>query len=362
MQTGSKILFASNHWGPHLTIEPLEAGLRDQRICYLVEGVSKIRRREQGLPFLDMKKINDTWGSLEKFILDENIRAVVRSTSESVIEENVESLASKTAKIVGIPVFVIEDFPGNYQQNAHERLDCLFVEDESLIEFHSSRGINRGSIYNYGNPRYASLDLIDTAQNRQKARRHLGLSENERALLWAGQPDSTDSYLALTRLLPALDKTQVTLLFKAHPRDQFYVEGGYSELLGKRSASHRDIIDISEFSDTIRLYCASDLVVTQFSSAAVEASYLGVPALFVLFQDLGRKYLRQWKGYEELPWCSGGSAFLIEEPDQIDSTLQQALFDERSRKKVIKNFNDRFSAKSSGAKFITTLIQDLVTT
>ena len=360
MKAGSKILFAAAHRGPYLTIEPLEAELKDQQICYLVDGVSKTGRTEQGLSFIDMDRVNKDWGSVEQFILDENILAVVRSTSGGVIEEDVEFLASKAAKQVGIPVIVIEDFPGNYRQKAEERLDYLFVEDESLIEFHSSRGIDRGSIYSCGNPRYAKLNHVDAVATRQKVRRQLGLSETNRVLLWAGQPDGTDSHLALQRLLPILDGSHVTLLFRAHPRDRFYIDGGYGELLSGSPARSWNIADVSTFPDPIGLYCSSDLVVTQFSSAAVEASYLGIPALFVLFEDLGKRYLREWKGYDRLPWCSGGSAFLIEEEQQIDEVLNQALFDGPSRQAVIDNFKQRFSAKTDGSRSITNRIQTAV--
>ena len=44
-------------------------------------------------------------------------------------------------------------------------------------------------------------------------------------MLWAGQPDHDNSFLALERLIREYSGDSVTLLFRAHPRDEFYLKG-----------------------------------------------------------------------------------------------------------------------------------------
>ena len=349
-------LFAAVHKGPYLSIQPVEEELGPDQVAYLVEGVTKEERVRNASPYMDMGRVEAKWGCLEAFLEDMQVEAVIRSSSEDVLERNPEDLASVAARNVGVPVFVVEDFPGNYWAKPGERLDGLFVEDDALIELHSSRGVDPHVIYSTGNPRYNVLRSLDTRRAKLETRRVLGLA-GEPTVLWAGQPDGDSSYLALERLLHHLGEHQVTLLFRAHPRDRKYTCGRYGELLGRASMK---VLDVSNYSDVLGLYCSSDLVVTQFSSAGVEASYLGVPALFVLFDDLGKAYLRSFKGYETLPWSKDGCSFLIEREEEVKDVLEQALFDRSSREEVCASFQRHFGSRKDSAQGIADRIRSTV--
>lgn len=139
------------------------------------------------------------------------------------------------------------------------------------------------------------------------------------------------------------------LLFRPHPRDEYYALGSYSDLL---IGSGLNFLDVSSFADIIGLICASDLVGTQFSSVAVEASHLGIPSLFVMFPDLGQKYLAGHKGYRLPPWSQDDCSFLIEYEDSAGRILKQALFDKVSRDRVCANFLARFGSTRDGAEVI----------
>ena len=356
MNPQARFVFAAVHRGPYLSINPLENELGADGVLYLVEGVSKEERIGNGLPYLDLGQVERKWRNLERFLQDSGAAAVIRSTSEDVIESNVEHLASVAAGSVGIPVFVIEDFPGNYWTKPGERFDALFVEDDITAGLHKSRGVQQGVIYSTGNPRYNELSRIDTGGRREETRMSLGLHD-EPVMLWAGQPDGDNSYWALTRILDGVPNDGCTLLFRAHPRDAAYRKGAYAGLLANSSVK---VLDASTYPDTVGLYCASDLVMTQFSSAGVEASYLGVPAVFVLFDDLGKQYLRSAKGYDRLPWCEGGCAFLIEEEQEVKGVLEQALFDSSSRETVRTNFQHRFGERMESTALISNQILALV--
>lgn len=334
-------LFAAVHKGPYLSIQPLEKEFGREDILYLVEGVSKWERSQRGVPYLDLDQVEQQWGTLDNLMRRLRVKSVIRSSSENVQERNVEELAAMAAQRVGIPVFVVEDFPGNYWLKKNERLDGLFVEDDYLVEVHQSRGVAPDSIQITGNPRYQMLSQINVDQNRAAIRHDLGL-EGERVMLWAGQPDGENSFWALKRLFPGLVQNRVTLLFRAHQRDEIYLKGHYDELLAENRIR---VVDVSDHPDVIGICCASDLVATQFSSVAVEASYLGVPALFVLFDDLGKQYLRAYKGYDTLPWHQNGCGFLITDESDIIDVLNSALFNDSSRNMVCANFTRQFRAR-----------------
>ena len=351
-----RFLFVAIHKGPYLSIQPLEEALGAGRFLYLVEGVARQERADQGLTSLDLGQIQEEWGSLEDYLRRAQVRAVIRSSSEDVPGVNAEELASTAATNCDTPVFVVEDFPGNYWPRPGHRLDSLFVEDNSLVGLHCSRGTDPGVIYNTGNPRYSWLMSVDRDGQRLKARKALGLA-NEPVILWAGQPDGDNSYWALERLLRHFNRHRVTLLFRAHPRDLSYQTGKYDALLAE---TNMRVVDVSPLPDVVGLYCAADLVLTQFSSAGVEASYLGVPTLFVLFEDLGKKYLMDHKGYDRLPWCEVSGAFLIEREDEIADVTEQALFDSSSRDKVSANFQRTFGARSDSALLIAHRIRQII--
>ena len=349
MSPSVDVLFVAVHKGPYLSIQPLEKELGPDRILYLVDGITRQERDRSGLSYADPSRLSREWGTIEDLLCRQGIKAVVRSTSEDVPDENVEGMASRAARDAGVPVFVVEDFPGNYWAGSGERLDGLFVEDRSLATLHRSRGVDSEVIHATGNPRYAVLvDSVNRDERRARTRSALGL-EDEPVMLWAGQPDGDNSYRALERLLAGYSYNRGTLLFRAHPRDQAYATGKYDPLLASSSMT---VVDTSAHEDVLDLYCAADLVATQFSSAGVEASYLGTPALFVLFDDLGKEYLRTHKGYETLPWSDAGAAFLIQQEEEAGVVLEQALFDAPSRERVLLRFRELYGSRRDGAAVI----------
>ncbi len=87
---------------------------------------------------------------------------------------------------------------------------------------------------------------------------------------------------------------------------------------------------------------------------------MGVPAMFVLFDDLGKQYLRRYKGYETLPWCQDACAFLIEREDEAGAVIERAIFDEASRDEVRTNFHRRFGARTDSAGVIARRVRQAV--
>lgn len=347
---------AAVHKGPYLSIQPLEEELGPERVIYLVEGVARQERLQNGLHYFDLTKVASKWENLEDFLYSSGVQAVIRSTSENVSERNVEDLAAVAATNLGIPVFAVEDFPGNYWFNPNQRLDGLFVEAGSVAMLHRTRGVDPTVIHCLGNPRYDLLMGLDRDSIRQTTRQALGLPD-EPTILWAGQPDGDNSFQALERILGRFTSPNTILLFRAHPRDTAYNSGKYTTLMGNVSPR---VLDVSSYSNAIDLYCAADLVITQFSSAGVEASYLGVPALFVLFDDLGKEYLRSFKGCNALPWCDAKCTFLVEHEDEVGMVLQNALFNSALRKQVVAEFQRQFGADMDSAGQVVRQIRTVV--
>ena len=349
-------VFTAVHFGPYQSLLPLEAVLEPRAAVYVVEGISKAHRKLKGEPLLDVSDLGTKYGGADSFLAALRPAAVVRGVSEGVEGDDAEALLAEAARARSVPVFAVEDFPGNFWPRPEERLDALFVEDESARALHASRGVPSAKVYVTGNPRYDALRRVDRAARRAETRQALGLQE-ETAVLWVGQPDAGDSAATLERLLPDLKRLGVTLLFRAHPRDAGYRTGRYDQLF---ASSGMRVLDVTSAGDVVGLCCASDLVATQFSSVAVEAGYLGTPAVFAVFEDLGGRYLRTHKGYAVPPWCENNCAFLIDDVKIALPVVDRALHDAGTRRVVLENFSRRYTMKPDSAPAIAAVIRERV--
>jgi len=348
------VLIAS-HMGPYLSLLPLESELGSHNVQFLVSDVALADRQLKGLKYLDLSVVQKRYGGLTRYLSEENVNAILRSSPDLSVRNDVESKIGLAAQELNIPVFVIEDYPGNYFKATSERLDSLYVEGEYSLELHVGRGIPRERIKIFGNPRYDQLYNFDTETVRRLSRRKLGLDDAP-VLLWAGQPDGENSYTTLTRLLSNFSIRDYTLLFRAHPRDTTYKQGRYQKL---NTYGLHKVIDVTDFSDPIKLYCTADLVATQYSSAGVEASHLGIPAVYLLFDDLGKSELLRSKGYDLLPWCREEGAYLIADEEQVDEVMRTALFDGESRTRTKNIFRHKFMGHNASQAISTDVVQCL---
>nr|MBI3612727.1 CDP-glycerol glycerophosphotransferase family protein [Nitrospirota bacterium] len=346
------LLFAAVHMGPYQSLVPLEKAFEGIPVKLLVDGPARDTRRSAAGEYWDLRRIEATYDSMDRFMQGESVRAVIVGTSDGLPDGSVEDLAVRAATAAGITVFVIEDFPGNYRHRVDSRLDGLFVEDDLLRGVHSARGVPLDRIYCTGNPRYDVLRTLDQERIRADTRALLGLGA-ERAVFWAGQPDGDNSYLALERLMPHLSREGMVLLFKAHPRDTAYQQGRYGRMLSGAAS----IKDVTQEKDTIGLCCAADLVITQFSSVGVEAGYLDTPALYALFDDLGKAYVRRHKGYDMVPWAARECAFALDSSSDLRGIIDSALFDEAARARVRENFRRCYRARPPAGEAVAAVIR-----
>ncbi len=346
-----RALFVGVHAGPYSSILPLERPLASLSPIFLLDGMALSLRRDAGLSCVDINAVIAGNGSLDRFLCAQGIQVILCGTSDGLMEGNLEESVRETATALAIPVFVVEDFPGNFRHCNRLRLDGLFVEDDSICRLHESRGVSQGVAFGLGNPRYDALRQVDPVSLREKTRSQLGLTR-EKVVLWIGQPDGGNSYKSLERILPTLLSSGAMLLFKAHPRDTFYASGAYKGLLPSSDVCQ----DVTSVKDTISLCCAADLVLTQFSSVGAEAGYLGTPVLYILFDDLGTAYLREHKGYEVVLWAREGCAFLLRSSDSIQEVFETALCSGAARSMVRQRFQYRFKSRPPSSSAIAAMV------
>lgn len=330
-------VLAAVHKGPYLTLAPLERELGAANCVWLLSGTAAGERRRQGLDFEVMTK------DCSRAVARLKPRGLIRGTSELREAENPERRLAAAFSAAGLPVFVVEDFPGNYTGDPASRLDGLFVEHETTRRHHLRRGLAADAVIVAGNPRYAQA--LPPTPSRAAARKRYKLGR-EPVVLWAGQPDGSLGRRTLKALWPALKREGAVVLYRAHPRDKDFGRPP------SRPGVRVPVVDVSAEADPLPALKACDLVVTQFSSLAIEAGRFGIPSLFVLFPEVGRAYLRRRNGMTRLPWCEEGAAFLLEDKKRAGSTLRAALSGKAVRKKILRRLSDDRRRAVGAAKLI----------
>lgn len=280
------------------------------------------------------------WLEAEQRLADfvrSGLRLLVCGTSDSAEGRAVESAARRAARERGMPVAVIEDFPGNYCHVPGGEPDVIFVESEFAARLARAKDASP-SVEVCPSVRYDSLrrKLSDLRSGRAA-----------HAVLWIGQPETRDSLETLKRLLPALEARGIPVWFRAHPRDAGYAGGAYAGL---------PVEDLTARPLEECLARRPRLVVTQFSSVAIEAGFWGIPSLNALFDDLGAKTLAAKKGYAVPPWCEEGAAFLVRREAEVRQVLRQALDSAEARASVLAQFDRYFRVTEDGGQCLMNVL------
>lgn len=271
---------------------------------------------------------------------------MVVGTSNSARGRRIESAARCAATGARLPVAAIEDYPGNYFDVPHAATRLLVVESAFSERVYRAR------------PNTPPMAIIPPARyDRWRGRaQDTAVPQAPYAVLWAGQPETAACVATLEWLLPQLAGLPLKLWFRAHPRDPALGGRVYGELLARGGV---DSVDVSAEPLEATLARRLDLVVTQFSSVAVDAGFAGVPSLHLLLPAAGGGLLRQLKGYSIPAICDSGAAFLATGGPR-DDLLRTALFDAAAREEVMRRFRVLYAVDTPTAQLVAAALQDII--
>ncbi|MGH8616782.1 MAG: hypothetical protein ACREUW_03760 [Burkholderiales bacterium] len=284
--------------------------------------------RAAGARLVDTSAYGDSVEAWRAWLSAQRPPVLVCGTSASIPGIATEMAARRAAAHLGIPVACIEDFPGNYAEVAAAPTRLLIVESGWSRDLYLARG-HASPIAVISPVRYDALRGQPVACAAARA---------PYEVLWAGQPETAHNVATLEWVLRALRTLAPTVLFRAHPRDPGVARGAYAPfaaLLGERW------IDVSAEPLAVTLAREFPLVVTQFSSVAVEAGFLGIPSLHVLLASAGGGALKTMKGYDTPAICAAGAAFLARD-NTPPADVVAALTDETARQTVIARFVEAY--------------------
>jgi hypothetical protein len=121
-------------------------------------------------------------------------------------------------------------------------------------------------------------------------------------------------------------------------------------------------LDVSSAKIDSCLFNPVDLVITQFSSVAIEAGFYGIPSLNILLEDAGRKLLVERTGYATTSIIDSGASFVITEKQGILEYLKMCLTDLSARKKVMANFGRVYETRQTQLPKLLLEIKDIIHT
>ncbi len=287
-------------------------------------------------------------------IRTKNPRGLVCGASDSLEGKAVEAAARRAATQAGIPVALVEDFPGNYRAESGCSTGLLLVESQSAAKLARNRlGPACPPLRVLSPARYDPYRL--QAASRRAAIHEAWAGNINHSVLWAGQPETADGLLTLEALRPVLADLQLQLLFKAHPRDAGYANGAYRDLLNDPALSPVDVTALPV--ETVLLH-APRLVITQFSSVAIEAGFCGIPGLNVLLPGAGADRLLEKKSCVMPPHCLEGAALHVHDPAALATSIHNAITDASLRAGIVRCFDSYFSTDTPTLPAFTEILEN----
>lgn len=177
------------------------------------------------------------------------------------------------AREAGIPTLAVQDgVAWDTPMWTSATADHIAVNGTQLEGLLRARGYDADRVTVVGQPRYDGFNEPAAAAIRESARARLGLEDGRMAVMFATQPNQDASYVRCVSeaILAAAD---VHLLLRPHPS----TSPKAAEALSHIAADDR-VLPVNT-GDIFDLIAASDLVVVQNSTVALEAALLGRPVI-----------------------------------------------------------------------------------
>jgi len=252
---------------------------------------------------------------------------------------SIEMVLNSSAHVKGVKVFAIEDYPGAYlselgkifNKAAEAIPDYLFVMNEwakrtnldCLPSFPEDRIIVSGA------PALDKIAHTDKLQVRKEVREKLGVSDDETLISWFGQVGgaTVESLQVLMKGLEAIGPENFRLAARFHPRDNTPKEiydGILRHFRGRFVDAGRDVER-----NAGRVIAASDLVVQERSTIAMQAAAWEIPVISIAIPEINDRY-GVMMGLR-VPVIEDGISPLVAKEEEMARVLETALFDSAFR-------------------------------
>jgi len=268
-------------------------------------------------------------------------------TGVSQVGPNQERKFTRDAVRKNIPVLWVLDNPGGVAASHFQRLYAVgaapqyfAVSDEWSKDFVLERvpGSKREQVFVTGQPAFDTAYELSQRKEvlRSQLRLKLGISEGEKAILFAGQLAGTEATLKTlltvlpngTVVLPRFHPTRDGNLARYTPA--LDTAGGvrWVNTMEKMGASTEHVVKSTE-----ELVTAADVVTGMFSTVQMTGIYLRTPVAYLLFDPDGRAACRQDCQIppEDLPMVQLRAAAGVFGEGDLQPVVKRLLYDDSYR-------------------------------
>lgn len=286
---------------------------------------------------------------------------ILMATAE---EMGIETYADATFKEV--PSVLIEDYPGATHIFLRACLDrpglhlpdkiCVMDEaaKELMVQAFPDNPELESRIEVTGQPAFDRIAKEDIAEISRAARDQLGLSQEEKVVSFMSTINTKEEVEAICKQLKQAS-TDFTFIFRRHPRDNTTYEE-FFQIFEDNGIKYVDSRELT----TDQVSAMSDVVMTTWSTAGLEAIYRGKPTIHVVDPNV----LNIPAGLAlPMPVIKLGASVGVEDVNELPGDIDQ-LFDPESplRQGINSSMAAHYPNDGKNASRAADVINDLVKT
>lgn len=220
--------------------------------------------------------------------------------------------------------------------------DVLLVQNDFSAELLPKAFAYQGHVLNLGYPRNDALVDAHAPLRRQRIRTELGITDEQRVVLyaptWRDNATTANGYALVSYLdFPAAAA--------ATGEDTVFLLRGHYYTVQQEGHQSAGVLDVTHYQDVNDLLLASDLLITDYSSLMFDYATTGKPMLF-LAPDLDQ-YRDETRGlYLDFETIAPGPVYRSNE--ELINTLANANWGELAATERYRAFAERFAPRDDG--------------
>lgn len=218
--------------------------------------------------------------------------------------------------------------------------DFAFAPTETAVQNLKNEGITK-NVYKTGNTIVdACLEHREIADKKSTVLDDFDLQKHEYVAVTVHRPKNTDDRERFSRILTALDNTDVPVVFPAHPRAKQALDD-----VGFTPSATFDVVEPLDYLDFLKLEQYARVIVTDSGGIQEEASILEVPCLTV-------------RPNTERPETIEAGVNELVPPEKLQERLQH-LCSDASLRESMTGHPDLYGTGDAGTRICTILEESL---
>jgi UDP-N-acetylglucosamine 2-epimerase len=262
-------------------------------------------------------------------------------------------IACKTAKLLDIPILDLLQLGmlGHHYECPEFLADKISVPGEFIRDLLINCGIDESRVVVTGRPTYDALIRAEESFKKEQICKKFGLDPTRKIVVYATEnllPWETQPLVyALCTIMKKLSDVQFVI--KVHPSEpSLSLYERVSKDVGVQCLITRD-------ANIYEILFVCDLMITGFSTAALDAMILDKPVVTMNFTGLE----------DPIPFAESGAAIGVYRKEETEQAIRDGLYDEAVRERLAKDrekfvFEQAYKKDGKATERIVDLIEQMV--